>query len=74
MQNYLSPNDERFIGESDSKSIQNAIDEAEKGPVQTYNEISGYAAQDRGSRHDDIAQHEHQGTVPPVHRHRSRNA
>ena len=35
MQNYLSPNDERFIGESDSKSIQNAIDEAEKGPVKT---------------------------------------
>lgn len=35
MQNYLSPNDERFIGESDSKSIQNAIDEAEKGPVRT---------------------------------------
>lgn len=25
MQNFLSPNDERFIGESDSKSIQNAI-------------------------------------------------
>ena len=35
MQNYLSPNDERFIGESDSKSTQNAIDEAEKGPVKT---------------------------------------
>ncbi len=35
MQNYLSPNDERFIAETDSKSIQNAVDAAEKGQIKT---------------------------------------
>jgi len=33
MHNYLSPNDAEFIADSDSKSIQNAIDAAEKGPI-----------------------------------------
>ena len=35
MEYYLSPNDPRFQAESDSKSIQNAIDAAEKGPIRT---------------------------------------
>lgn len=35
MQNYLSPNDPRFMGSTDSESIQNAIDAAEKGPIRT---------------------------------------
>ncbi len=32
---YLSPNDPRFLADSDSKSIQNAIDAAEQGPIRT---------------------------------------
>ena len=35
MKNYYSPNDVEFIADSDSKSIQNAIDAAEKGPIRT---------------------------------------
>lgn len=35
MQNYLSPNDKKFIGSTDSESIQNAIDAAEKGHIRT---------------------------------------
>ena len=35
MENYLSPNDPRFLADTDSKSIQNAIDAAEKGPIRT---------------------------------------
>ncbi len=35
MQNYLSTNDVRFRADSDSMTIQNAIDEAEKGPIRT---------------------------------------
>ena len=35
MKNYYSPNDVEFISDSDSKSIQNAIDAAEKGPIRT---------------------------------------
>ena len=35
MQNYLSPNDPQFMAETDSRSIQNAIDAAEKGPIRT---------------------------------------
>jgi len=33
MQSYLSPNEVRFRADSDSQSIQNAINEAEKGPI-----------------------------------------
>lgn len=35
MEHYLSPNDPRFQAETDSKSIQNTIDAAAKGPVRT---------------------------------------
>ena len=32
---YLSPNDPKFMGKTDSESIQNAINAAEKGPIRT---------------------------------------
>ena len=35
MQDYLSPNDPRFMGATDSESIQNAVNAAEKGPIRT---------------------------------------
>ena len=35
MQEYLSPNDPRFMGATDSESIQNAVNAAEKGPIRT---------------------------------------
>ncbi len=35
MQDYLSPNDPRFMGVTDSESIQNAVNAAEKGPIRT---------------------------------------
>ena len=35
MKNYFSPNDVEFMSDSDSRSIQNAIDAAEKGPIRT---------------------------------------
>ena len=35
MMNYLSPNDPKFQAESDAISIQNAINQAEIGPIRT---------------------------------------
>jgi len=35
MDQYLSPNDPRFIADTDSQSIQNAVDAAAKGPIRT---------------------------------------
>lgn len=35
MKDYLSPNDAEFISDSDSRSIQNAIDAAGNGPIRT---------------------------------------
>ena len=32
---YISPNDAKFLGKSDSESIQNAINAAEQGPIRT---------------------------------------
>jgi len=32
---YISPNDAKFLGKSDSESIQNAINAAEQGPIKT---------------------------------------
>ena len=33
MEQYLSPNDPRFIADTDSKSIQNAVNAAENGDI-----------------------------------------
>ncbi len=35
MEQYLSPNEKRFFAESDSKTIQNAVNEAAKGEIRT---------------------------------------
>lgn len=35
MEQYLSPNDQRFISDSDSKTIQNAVNAAENGDIRT---------------------------------------
>ena len=35
MQDYFSPNEPRFMGATDSESIQNAVNAAEKGPIRT---------------------------------------
>ncbi len=35
MHDYLCPNDPKFMADSDSQSIQNAVNQAEKGPIRT---------------------------------------